>query len=158
MALISLILHRHLHLPQDEHGQSMLHFAAARTHGRNALIQLIEESGGNIAYRDELYRTPRDVAIQAGQPANAKEIDRYVMSLAARGDLDSFQNLFNDGYDHVLNITDPENNTVIAVCKARGHGMLLDFLEGLQELEVIFCVSTLATGVSVWQLPRDRLN
>lgn len=115
----------------------MLHFAAARTHSRNALIQLIEESGGNIAYRDELYRTPRDVAIQAGQPSNAKEIDRYIMSLAARGDLESFQNLFNDGYDHVLNITDPDNNTVIALCKTRGHTTLLDFLEGLQGMEVI---------------------
>ena len=114
----------------------MLHFAAARTHGRNALIQLIEESGVNIAYRDELYRTPRDVAIQAGQPGNAKEIDRHVMSLAARGDMEAFQNLFIDGYDHVDNITDPDNNTVFAVCKARGHDALLQFLEGLHELEV----------------------
>lgn len=59
------------------------------------------------------------------------------MSLAARGDLESFQNLFNDGYDHVLNITDPDNNTVIALCKSRGHTTLLDFLEGLQGMEVI---------------------
>uniref|UniRef100_A0AAG5DBL9 RIIa domain-containing protein n=1 Tax=Anopheles atroparvus TaxID=41427 RepID=A0AAG5DBL9_ANOAO len=61
---------------RDEHGQSMLHFACARSHGRNALIQLIEESGTNITYRDELYRTARDVALQATQPDNAKEIDR----------------------------------------------------------------------------------
>lgn len=121
---------------QDEHGQSMLHFAAARAHGRNALIQLIEESGVNIAYRDELYRTPRDVAIQAGQPSNAKEFDRYIMSLAARGDMEAFQNLFNDGYDHVDNITDPDNNSVFAVCKSRGHQELLAFLEGLHALEV----------------------
>lgn len=121
---------------QDEHGQSMLHFAAARTHGRNALIQLIEESGVNIAYRDELYRTPRDVAIQAGQPSNAKEIDKYIMSLAARGDLESFQNLFNDGYDHVQDITDQDNNSVMDVAKSRGHTELLEFLERLQDLEV----------------------
>lgn len=49
---------------QDEHGQSMLHFSAARSHGRNALFQLIEESDVNISYRDELYRTCRDVALQ----------------------------------------------------------------------------------------------
>lgn len=63
----------------------MLHFACARSHGRNALIQLIEDSGVSIAYRDELYRTARDVSMQATQPENTREIDKYVLSLAARG-------------------------------------------------------------------------
>lgn len=70
---------------RDEHGQSMLHFACARSHGRNGLLQMIEESGTSITYRDELYRTARDVSLQASQPENAREIDRYVISLAARG-------------------------------------------------------------------------
>lgn len=70
---------------QDEHGQSVLHFACARSHGRNALIQLIEDSGVSIGYRDELYRTARDVSMQATQPENTREIDKYVLSLAARG-------------------------------------------------------------------------
>lgn len=74
---------------RDEHGQSMLHFAAARQHGKNALFQLIEESGVNVTYRDEIYRTARDVALQASQPDNSKEIDRYVLSLAARGEPES---------------------------------------------------------------------
>lgn len=70
---------------RDEHGQSMLHFAAARQHGKNALYQLIEESHVSVTYRDEIFRTPRDIAIQASLPENSKEIDRYVLSLAARG-------------------------------------------------------------------------
>lgn len=70
---------------RDEHGQSMLHFACARSHGRNGLLQLIEESGTSVSYRDELYRTARDVSLQASQPDNAKEIDRFVLSLAAKG-------------------------------------------------------------------------
>lgn len=70
---------------RDEHGQSMLHFACARPHSRNALLTLIEESEVNITYRDELYRTARDVSLQANQPANAKQIDHYVLSLAAKG-------------------------------------------------------------------------
>lgn len=70
---------------QDEHGQSVLHFACARFHGVNAIIQLIEESEVNIAYRDELYRTARDVSHQATQPDNTKEIDQYVLNLAAKG-------------------------------------------------------------------------
>lgn len=72
---------------RDEHGQSMLHFAAARQHGKNALFQLIEESGVTVTYRDEIYRTARDVSLQASQPENCKEIDRFVLSLAARGEL-----------------------------------------------------------------------
>ena len=71
---------------RDEHGQSMLHFAAARQHGKNALFQLIEESGVNVTYRDEIYRTARDVSLQASQPENSKEIDRFVLSLAAKGE------------------------------------------------------------------------
>lgn len=73
-------------LISDEHGQSMLHFAAARQHGKNALFQLIEESGVSLTYRDEIYRTARDVSLQASQPDNCKEIDRYILSLAARGE------------------------------------------------------------------------
>lgn len=49
------------------------------------MIQLIEDSGVSIAYRDELYRTARDVSMQATQPENTREIDKYVLSLAARG-------------------------------------------------------------------------
>jgi hypothetical protein len=70
---------------QDEHGQSMLHFAAARSHGRNALFQLLQEVDINVGYRDELYRTARDVAIQANLPENIQDIDKWVVYMAARG-------------------------------------------------------------------------
>lgn len=70
---------------RDEHGQSMLHFACARSHRKGGLMHLIEESKADITYRDELYRTARDVALQANQLGNAKEIDRYLMSLAIVG-------------------------------------------------------------------------
>lgn len=73
----------------------MLHFACARSHGRNALVQLIEESGVSITYRDQLYRTARDVSLQASQPNNAKEIDKYVFGFAAKG------LLFINTYTHI---------------------------------------------------------
>lgn len=72
---------------RDEHGQSMLHFACARSHRRGALYTLIEESGIDITYRDELYRTARDVSLQANQPNNAADIDRYVLAQAVIGEL-----------------------------------------------------------------------
>lgn len=63
----------------------MLHFAAARSHGRLALFQLLEETNINVGYRDELYRTARDVSIQAHLPSNTLEIDKWVLHIAARG-------------------------------------------------------------------------
>lgn len=63
----------------------MLHFAAARGHGRNALFQLMVESEMNVALRDELYRTARDISIQANLPENTADIDRYVLHIATKG-------------------------------------------------------------------------
>lgn len=121
---------------QDEHGQSILHFACARSHGKNALIQLIEESDTNISYRDELYRTCRDVSLQANQPDNAKEIDRYVLGLAARGDLESIRKMILDGYDHVLELTDVDGTTIEQVARSRGHNDLVEYLQTIREFEV----------------------
>lgn len=63
----------------------MLHFAVARAHSRNALFQLMTESEMNVALRDELYRTARDISIQANLPENTAEIDRYVLHIATKG-------------------------------------------------------------------------
>uniref|UniRef100_A0A182LZY3 Arginine kinase n=1 Tax=Anopheles culicifacies TaxID=139723 RepID=A0A182LZY3_9DIPT len=120
---------------RDEHGQSMLHFACARSHGRNALIQLIEESGVNVTYRDELYRTARDVALQATQPDNAKEIDRYIIGLVAKGDLDALNGMLLEGYDHIMDVVAPDGTTIEQVASARGHQDIVRFLEGIRTFE-----------------------
>ncbi|XP_058451584.1 uncharacterized protein LOC131430543 isoform X3 [Malaya genurostris] len=120
---------------RDEHGQSMLHFACARSHGKNALIQLIDESGISITYRDELYRTARDVSLQATQPDNSREIDRYVLGLAARGDLESLTNMLLDGYDHIADVAGTDGTTILQVTSSRGHREVVRFLEGIREFE-----------------------
>lgn len=63
----------------------MLHFAASREHGRNALFQLMVETDINVGLRDEVYRTARDISIQANLPDNTIEIDRYVLHIATKG-------------------------------------------------------------------------
>nr|XP_029729387.1 uncharacterized protein LOC115253867 [Aedes albopictus] len=120
---------------RDEHGQSMLHFACARSHGKNAIIQLIEESGTSITYRDELYRTARDVSLQATQPDNAREIDRYVLGLAARGDLDALTGMLLDGYDHLVDVAGTDGTTIVQVASTRGHREVVRFLEGIRLFE-----------------------
>lgn len=64
----------------------MLHFAAARGHARGALLQLVREAGVSPAYRDQLYRTARDVSLQANLPENTRELDRWLIETAARGE------------------------------------------------------------------------
>ncbi|XP_021701236.1 uncharacterized protein LOC5567456 isoform X8 [Aedes aegypti] len=120
---------------RDEHGQSMLHFACARSHGKNAIIQLIEESGTSITYRDELYRTARDVSLQATQPENAREIDRYVLGLAARGDLEALTAMLLDGYDHIVDVAGTDGTTIVQVASTRGHREVVRFLESIRLFE-----------------------
>lgn len=72
-------------LLQDEHGQSVIHFAAIRSYPKDGLFHLLQESQVNVGFRDELYRTARDVAELANIRENMDEIDRYVAYLTARG-------------------------------------------------------------------------
>ncbi|XP_055383865.1 uncharacterized protein LOC129613711 isoform X3 [Condylostylus longicornis] len=119
---------------RDEHGQSLLHFACARSHSRNALIALIDESNIDITYRDELYRTARDVSLQANQPENAKEIDRYIIGLATTGDEKVFQHMLINGYDHILDIEE-EGDTIVDICRLRKNSDLVKFLENVRPFE-----------------------
>ncbi|XP_044733018.1 uncharacterized protein LOC123295663 isoform X2 [Chrysoperla carnea] len=120
---------------RDEHGQSMLHFAAARSHGRNALFQLLEETDINIGYRDELYRTARDVSIQAHIPENTVEIDRWVLHVAARGDTDKLVELLLEGYDHILDVVDEEDKNIVEVVEERNQAATVAFLQSILAFE-----------------------
>ncbi|XP_068082154.1 uncharacterized protein [Anabrus simplex] len=120
---------------RDEHGQSMLHFAAARSHGRNALFQLLQETQINVGYRDELYRTARDVAIQANLPDNIHEIDMWVLYLAANGETQKLTELLLEGYDHITDIEDDEDNSIQNVVEQRKFQETLEFLESIPEFE-----------------------
>ncbi|KAL9914297.1 uncharacterized protein ACN2A1_001382 isoform 2-T2 [Glossina fuscipes fuscipes] len=120
---------------RDEHGQSRLHFACARSNRKGALINLIEESLIDITYRDELYRTARDVSLQANQLGNAKEIDRYVFSLAVVGDVKPFEHLAVSGYDHIIDIYDDNDASIIDVAEQRGNTQIATFLRALRSME-----------------------
>lgn len=63
----------------------MIHFAAVRSYSKDGLYHLLLETQVNVGFRDELYRTARDVAEQANIRENVSEIDRFVVYLAARG-------------------------------------------------------------------------
>ncbi|XP_059474842.1 uncharacterized protein LOC132196306 [Neocloeon triangulifer] len=98
---------------RDEYGQSMLHFAAVRSHSRNAFAQILKEAGLSVGQRDMVYRTPRDVALEAGLPENARDIDEWVLHLAMEGDTTRLEELLLDGYDHILDIANSRGVGII---------------------------------------------
>ncbi|XP_074026515.1 uncharacterized protein isoform X2 [Leptinotarsa decemlineata] len=120
---------------RDEHGQSMLHFAASRSHGRNALFQLLMETEINVAYRDELYRTARDISIQASLPDNTEEIDRYVLHIATKGDTDKLVELLLDGYDHITDIVDSDDQSIMTAVTKAEQPETVSFLQSILAFE-----------------------
>lgn len=140
----------------------MLHFAAARTHTRNALFQLLQESDISLGYRDELYRTARDVSIQANVPENTVEIDKWLLHMAARGNIlldkknmtkvlagtsfiiilftgntEKIMELLMEGYDHILDVVDEEGVPITEVIAQRGDTNMSNLLASIPAFEVI---------------------
>ncbi|KAF5306989.1 hypothetical protein FQR65_LT07212 [Abscondita terminalis] len=120
---------------RDEHGQSMLHFAAARSHGRNALFQLLLETEINISYRDELYRTARDISIQANIPENTNEIDRYILHIACNGETDKLVELLMNGYDHITDVVDEDDVPIIEAVSSKDQTDTVSFLTSILTFE-----------------------
>lgn len=73
-----------LHL-QDKYGRTTIHLAASKNQNRNSLLQMLHDLKANVAYRDELYRTARDIAALCQNYENVKAIDEYVVHIAANG-------------------------------------------------------------------------
>lgn len=115
----------------------MLHFAAARAHGRNALFQLLLETEINVAFRDELYRTARDISIQANIVENTQEIDRYVLHVATKGDTDKLVELLLDGYDHITDIVDEEDVGIVEAVAKHNQPDTVSFLQSILAFEVL---------------------
>ncbi|XP_050462782.1 uncharacterized protein LOC126857422 isoform X1 [Cataglyphis hispanica] len=115
---------------RDEHGQSMIHFAAIRSYSKDGLYHLLLETQVNVGFRDELYRTARDVAEQANIRENVEEIDRYVVYLAARGETEKLVELLLEGYDHILDAEDEEVNIIDAAAQ-REHEATVQFLQSI---------------------------
>ncbi|XP_011872322.1 PREDICTED: uncharacterized protein LOC105564509 isoform X6 [Vollenhovia emeryi] len=115
---------------RDEHGQSMIHFAAVRSYSKDGLYHLLLETQVNVGFRDELYRTARDVAEQANIRENVEEIDRFVVYLAARGETEKLVELLLEGYDHILDAEDDGVN-IINVAAQREHEATVQFLQSI---------------------------
>ncbi|KAI4481677.1 hypothetical protein M0804_009198 [Polistes exclamans] len=115
---------------RDEHGQSMIHFAAVRSYSKDGLYHLLQETQVNVGFRDEVYRTARDVAEQANIRENVEEIDRWVVYLAARGETEKLVELLLEGYDHILDALDGEMN-IVEIATERNHEATVQFLQSI---------------------------
>jgi len=133
----------------------MIHFAAVRSYSKDGLYHLLLETQVNVGFRDELYRTARDVAEQANIRENVEEIDRFVVYLAARGkkrknasyahvkvtriytisirytgETERLVELLLEGYDHILDAEDDGTN-IIDVAAQREHEATVQFLQSI---------------------------
>lgn len=63
----------------------------------------------------------------------------YFIHLYVRvGDIDYFEHLLLEGYDHIRDLVDPEDAPIIEVARSRGHTEMAEYLEGIREFEVGF--------------------
>lgn len=52
------------------------------------------------------------------------------------GEIEIFENLLAEGYDHIINIDDGEGQNIIQVAKSRNHKDVEVFLESIRPFEV----------------------
>ncbi|KAJ8682809.1 hypothetical protein QAD02_018601 [Eretmocerus hayati] len=115
---------------RDENGQSPVHYAANRSQVKDSLYHMLQEKQMNIAIRDSQYRTARDMAEMAGNYQNVREIDRFVVYLAARGETDKLVELLMEGYDHILD-TEDEGKNIIQIAADEGNKATVQFLQSI---------------------------
>ncbi|XP_023245572.1 uncharacterized protein LOC106637102 [Copidosoma floridanum] len=116
---------------RDEDGQSSLHYAASRSHAKDGLCHVLQERQINIACRDATYRTGRDVAEQHQNYDNVREIDRFVVYLAARGETVKLVELMLAGYDHILDAEDAGQN-ILRIAEEEKNDDTVKFLNSIQ--------------------------
>lgn len=58
----------------------------------------------------------------------------YQFSVA--GEIDFFEHLLLEGYDHIRDVVDAEENGIVQVARTRGQTAMAEYLEGLREFEV----------------------
>lgn len=118
------------------------------------MFHLLQESQVNVGFRDELYRTARDVAELANIRENMDEIDRYVAYLTARGntclqlrtnfeqhfyqarcnvcsgETEKLVELLLEGYDHILDVED-EGINIVEIAAQRRREATVQFLQSI---------------------------
>ncbi|XP_050526053.1 uncharacterized protein LOC126896914 isoform X2 [Daktulosphaira vitifoliae] len=120
-------------ISRDEFGMNMLHYAASRVHNRNAFFQLLQDLDTNIGVRDELYRTPRDIAINSNLRENVQIIDKYVVHIIARGEHNKIIGLLLEGYGHILDLETDKD--IMSLATDRGHSSMLIILQYIPTFE-----------------------
>ncbi|KAK7079116.1 hypothetical protein SK128_023323, partial [Halocaridina rubra] len=120
---------------RDKNGQNVLHFAAARPHGRSAFYRLVEESRSSLSERDDKYRTPRDVASENDLQENVRAIDKYVINLAADGKYQELNELLLDGYDHMVDIDDDSGLNILESAQKKKQYKTVEFLRSVANFE-----------------------
>ncbi|CAM1307574.1 Uncharacterised protein g4637 [Pycnogonum litorale] len=127
--------HEHYPKTKDESGQTVIHFAASRSHPQNSFYELIAQADYLLPERDTEHRTARDVAVESSQDDNVATIDKYIVGAILENKLDFLQDLMVEGYDHIFDITNNAGTTIDNVLEKAGRQEMVAVLDEMKEFE-----------------------
>jgi len=85
--------------------------------------------GAGIAARDCQGRTARDLAVKLGKLNYSKCIDEFIIKLVKDKKFDDIENLILQGYDHLLEVTDSSNRTMVDIAKKFGNRQIYEVVK-----------------------------
>ncbi|XP_062571871.1 uncharacterized protein LOC134233834 [Saccostrea cucullata] len=108
---------------RDREGHTILHKIIIHDRPENAAentLRVAMSYGADIAARDCNGRTPRDLAQKLQKEHYCKCIDEYIIKLVKDRRFDDIEKLILHNYNHLLDITDSGNRTLVEIAKKYG--------------------------------------
>lgn len=108
---------------RDREGHTILHKIIIHDRPENAAentLRVAMSYGADISSRDCNGRTARDLAKKLQKEHYCKCIDEYVIKLVKDRRFEDIERLILHNYDHLLDITDSGNRTLVDIAKKYG--------------------------------------
>lgn len=108
---------------RDREGHTILHKIVLHDRPENAAentLRVAMSYGADLSARDCNGRTPRDLAKKLQKEHYCKCIDEYIIKLVKDRKFEDIEKLILHNYDHLLDITDSGNRTLVDIAKKYG--------------------------------------
>uniref|UniRef100_A0A8W8HLX3 Uncharacterized protein n=1 Tax=Magallana gigas TaxID=29159 RepID=A0A8W8HLX3_MAGGI len=108
---------------RDREGHTILHKIVLHDRPENAAentLRVAMSYGADLSARDCNGRTPRDLAKKLQKEHYCKCIDEYIIKLVKDRKFEDIERLILHNYDHLLDITDSGNRTLVDIAKKYG--------------------------------------
>lgn len=129
---------------RDREGHTILHKIVLHDRPENAAentLRVAMSYGADLSARDCNGRTPRDLAKKLQKEHYCKCIDEYIIKLVKDRKFEDIERLILHNYDHLLDITDSGNRTLVDIAKKYGTRQIHEVVK----LTAAIQVNTLST-------------